>query len=135
MIKKLFIKPVKGEPPVPADRVSLTAGRGIDGDCHATGGDRQICFISEKTEDALNAIKDKYNCVAKFSPNIVFSGGRKFAAGDTISINDAVIKITAVGRECHQLCELQSCPLIDGIIFAEIIKSGSAAVGDTEIYA
>lgn len=133
MITELYIKPIKGEAPVPVDFMNITES-GITGDCHAKGGDRAICFVTKKTADELKNIENKFNCIKKFSPNIVFDTDRDFAVGDTVRINTAVAVVTAVGRDCHELCDIPYCPLIKGIIFARVEKCGTISVGDKEIY-
>lgn len=134
MIEKLFIKPIKGNDPVCVKSIELTEGKGVEGDCHADGGDRAVCLVTKYTDDRLNGIREKYNCMAKFSPNIVIETDKIFSAGDRISVNTAEIRVTSVGRECHHLCDLPDCPLISGIVFASVLRSGTINIGDTEEY-
>lgn len=135
MISKLFVKPIKGKPPVSTGKINLIADKGVEGDCHALGGDRAVCLVTEKTSEELNSISEKYNCIEKFSPNIVLSSDITFSEGDKIIVNSVQLNVTKVGRECHQLCALPDCPLIKGIIFASVEKGGIICIGDTEEYA
>ncbi len=134
MIKKLFLKPVKGGPSEIKESIILIENKGVEGDCHADGGDRQVCIVTEETADEISSFKEKFNCLAKFSPNIVLSGSRSFSAGETIEINGVILRVTSAGRECHQLCDIPACPLIKGIIFASVTKGGEIRIGDRVKY-
>ena len=134
MIEKLFIKPVKGEPPQKRESIILIENKGVEGDCHANGGDRQVCIVTGETADAIDSFKDKFNCLAKFSPNVVLSGNRSFSAGKRIEIGGVILTVTSAGRECHRLCDIPFCPLISGIIFASVTKGGEIRIGDKVKY-
>lgn len=134
MIKNLYIKPEKGKAPLNVPSVTLMDSKGIEGDCHAGGDGRDVCLINEKTLSAIDGYKEKFNCLAKFSPNIVLSGSRTHVAGDRISVNGCVLTVTSVGRECHHLCSIPDCPLIHGIIFASVTKGGKIRIGDFVSY-
>ena len=135
MINKLFIKQVKGQPPVPVKSITLIEGGGIEGDIHRADAERAVCIITESTENEIAAYGEKYNCMQKFSCNAVISGNRKFRKGDTLTVNGAVLTVNAVGRECHRLCDIPACPLIDGVIFASVSIGGTIHIGDVEEYA
>lgn len=135
MISKLFVKPVKGGSAVSVSSLTLVEGRGVEGDCHADGGERSVCLITESTENALAGIGEKKNCLVKFTCNVVLSGGRELSVGDTVGIGSALLTVTLVGRECHELCAVPDCPLISGIIFARVSKGGKISVGDSVSYA
>jgi MOSC domain-containing protein YiiM len=134
MVKKLLIKKVKGEPPVEVDSLDISALNGITGDIHSGSDDRAVCLITEKTASEIEAYADKYNCMKKFSPNLIVSGEHVFSAGETLNIGTTVLEITSIGRECHGLCDIPSCPLIDGIVFACVKQGGKIFIGDTVNY-
>ncbi len=134
MIEKLFVKPVKGEPADKRESMILIENKGVEGDCHAKGDDRQVCIVTSETADAIDSFKEKFNCLTKFSPNIVLSGSRSFTVGERIEVNDAVLTVTSAGRECHQLCDIPLCPLIKGIVFACVTKGGEIRIGDKIYY-
>lgn len=133
MISELAVKFVKGSEPVYVNSIRIVDGKGVEGDCHADGGDRAVCIVSKKTADALAFITDK-PCVSKFSPNIIIDTDVEFSAGELIRVNTVEMTVTSVGRECHQVCNLSDCPLINGIVFASVKNGGTITVGDIEEY-
>lgn len=135
MITELYIKKIKGEPSEKVNEITLESGAGVQGDIHSGSPDRGVCLVTGATALAIAAYREKYNCMKKFSPNVVLSGGHPIEPGGRIIIGDAVLAVTAVGRECHGLCDIPACPLISGIIFARIERGGTIKTGDTESYA
>lgn len=130
MVNKLFIKPTKGAPAESQKTLTLIKDKGAEGDVFATGGERQISILYE---DTVSEMKDfPGDCVQKFSCNILFGGGipEDLQIGSVLHINEAELQITQIGRRCHGICGRGSCPLIDGAIFAKVIKSGTINEGD-----
>lgn len=129
--EKLFIKKQKGCSPEEVSSLSLTKEKGIEGDIHSDG-DRQVCLVFADTEKAIEEHRNDAPCLSKFSCNLVVSG-EKYASlktGAKIKAGSCTLEVTYAGRECHGLCELEDCPLIDGIFFAAVSEDGMIAGGD-----
>lgn len=134
MVEKLFIKPEKGARAIERKTLNLIQDKGAHGDIFSTGGERQISILYEDT--ALKMKDFSGACLNKYSCNILLSGDipENLHVGSTIKINEAKIEITQIGRRCHGICGRGSCPLIDGVIFASVIKGGEISVGEDEAY-
>lgn len=129
--ERLFIKKVKGCPPEETGILELSASVGISGDIHSAG-DRQVCLVFSDTAAKIGMLKGSAPCIDRFSCNITVSGNKPdvICKGTEVVISDAVLEITAVGRDCHGLCSLEKCPLVDGILFARVVRDGIIRTGD-----
>ena len=118
----------------------LIENRGLEGDYHATGGDRQISIFTaedlKKTEDFFTAKKDEGLCVSRFRENIMLDGldAGKLKPGMLFMAGEAVLEITSENKHCHDECPLykkgKKCPLAGKNLFAKVIKSGEIHTGD-----
>lgn len=134
-VTDLFIKKSKGVAPKNVDRIVLTQNAGVNGDIFATGGDRQVSLLLSQTAREISVMFSKEACLKKFSCNIIIEGCElsQIKQGDILSFAGASLEITSVGKKCHALCELASCPLIIGAIFAKVLRGGEINVEDTAL--
>ncbi len=122
----------RGEKKVPVNSARLVKGLGIEGDAHANGGERQVSLLA--WED-ISSQKMKLN-PGDFAENITTSGLDlgQLKLGDSITVNDAVLRVTKIGKTCHAPChiyrDLGDCIMPRSGIFAEVIKGGEIKVGD-----
>jgi len=135
-VAKIRAYPAKGE----AGR-ELTEGKfienlGLEGDFHASGGDRQVSlyFIYEDRADP-NPAATKL-CFSRYSENITIVGidASVIKSGMFLSSADVVLEITGETKHCHEECELfkagEKCSLADLNLFARVVKGGIIRIGD-----
>jgi len=126
----------KGEKKRNIDEARLVKGLGIQDDAHAEGGERQVSLLADEsiTRVKKDGLKVFYG---DFAENIVTRGvdhGR-IRPGDTILIGEeAVLKVTKIGKECHSPCnifrQVGYCIMPEEGIFCRVIKGGNVKVGD-----
>ncbi len=133
-ITELRIKRAKGFPAEEAETIRLIAGFGIEGDAGAGKPTRQVTLLSAK---AGAARESDGLCSPKFFPNIEIDGmePQGLRVGDRLHIADATVEIERIGKDCYPECEaLQRtgpCVLARESVFARVLESGDAAVGQT----
>lgn len=116
--------------------IELEAGKGIAGDCHALGGEKQIALISSKAKQWIAAQESEGLCFLKFQENIVTRGidFTLLAEGDMLITDHAVIEIAAYSKRCFPECKLkqnnQPCGLKWGTRFGKVLQSGKIQTGD-----
>ncbi|MCZ7622350.1 MULTISPECIES: MOSC domain-containing protein [Candidatus Kuenenia] len=109
---------------------------GLEGDAHAGKWHRQVSLLATESADVMRSkgleIKD-----GDFGENIVTSGIelKSLPVGTTLKIgNDIIIKITQIGKLCHDRCAIYykagDCIMPREGIFAEILSSGMIKAGD-----
>lgn len=118
------------------EKASLIKDCGMQGDYHATGGERQITLISKKTKDWMGFQKIKGVCFSKFHENILIEGIILEAMPDyaRLEIGKAVLELSPIRKKCYpQLCELdqnkKECLLKQEVRFARVITGGDIATG------
>ena len=134
-IKTLRIKKTKGVPAKETDAVNVSAEKGIEGDLFEGPGNMQVSMLLAQTEDEIFALCSDEPCLNRFSSNLVVSGTdiKEMKAGTRLRFSDVTLELTTVGRECHGICALGTCPLVAGAIFARVLSSGTLRMGDTGI--
>jgi MOSC domain-containing protein YiiM len=131
--------PEKGAPGIPLDQALLLEGRGLEGDCHASGGDRQLSILPVEARLWMAAREAPGLCFSRFRENLSLRGippelllpGTRLRAGET------VLEISARHTRCEGGCLLFSlpggCPLRGQKFFAQVIRGGLVKTGD-EVY-
>jgi len=135
-VESLQIQRKKGQPFESVTFVELEAGKGIVGDCHALGGDRQIALISDKSKQWIRKQEKEGLCFQKFQENIVTKGidYTRLNEGDILIIDHAAIEIGSYTKRCFPECILKQtdrpCVLTTGISFGKVKKSGKIQIGE-----
>ena len=116
----------------------VVEGFGLKNDAHGGNWHRQISLLSfEKIEDFKNRGGDVID--GSFGENIIVSGIdlRNLPVGTIIKINEVVLEVTQIGKECHSHCEIfhrvGDCIMPREGIFTKVIKGGFIKEGDTVI--
>ena len=129
----------KGEKKVPVDRAELRAGHGFVGDAHAGDWHRQVSLLADEDVDAMRASGAELRA-GDFAENITTRGVplASLPVGTRLSIGDAVLEVTQIGKECHQGCAIRrqvgDCVMPRMGIFCRVIEGGSVGRGDTGRY-
>jgi len=116
--------------------VTLKENHGIIGDAHAGDGHRQVSLLAAESVDK---IRDKIPDIeaGAFAENILTDGIclHELPIGARIHINDTILEVTQIGKECHNnSCTIKKqtgdCVMPREGIFASVIKGGTIKPGD-----
>ena len=136
IIEKIRIFPEKGSAGTEAAEARLIENMGLEGDFHATGGDRQVSLLFAETRGQLTEQKEKGLCFSRFKENISIRGMAPDAVktGARLGAGEAILEITGKTKRCHGECPLydsgKPCPLAGRSLFAKVIKSGVIRTGE-----
>ncbi|MGI6248845.1 MAG: MOSC domain-containing protein [Acutalibacteraceae bacterium] len=114
---------------------------GLQGDAHGGKGHRQVSLLAKESVEKSKAMaKDpervKGICEGSFAENITTEGIELYtlAVGTKLRIADAVLKISQIGKECHDGCEIKrlmgKCIMPQEGIFAKVVTGGTIKAGD-----
>ena len=130
-IVSLLRYPQRKVPAVEESQMVLIENSGIEGDCHADGGERQISLLTMHEKEWMNEQEIKGFCFKKYKENILMDGVclQNGKSGDCLVCGDAVLELTCSLKGCHlDLCELASsgkkCILAGSTRFAKVKKGG-----------
>lgn len=134
-IKAICISKKRGTPKRNVSIVKVITDYGIEGDAHSGKWHRQISLLSnEKIEDFRKlGANVEYGA---FGENIVVEGFdfSKYSIGTRFQVNDIVLEITQIGKECHDHCQIYEligdCIMPREGVFAKVINGGEMRTGD-----
>lgn len=129
---------VKGVQKKNVGTVKLVTDWGIEGDAHAGKWHRQVSLLSH---DKIEEFRARGAEVADgaFGENLVVSGidFRALPVGTRFAVNDVLLELTQIGKECHSGCEIfkkmGDCIMPREGVFARVLNGGTISVGDTLI--
>ena len=128
-ILSLNISEKKGEQKIPVKKAVLKMDHGIVGDAHAGSWHRQISLLANEEIETMrgNGIDLDYG---DFAENITTEGVvlHQLPIGTRLNIDDTVLEITQIGKECHHGCAIYAavgdCVMPGKGIFAKVIEQG-----------
>ena len=135
-IEKIRLYRAKGEKGTDLSEGRLVENLGLEGDCHADGGKRQISLLLTETLDQLMARKEEGLCISRFKENITLNGLTSdiLKAGVRLEAGEAVLEITGEIKRCFEECTLyhngKTCTLAGSNLFARVVKTGVIRTGD-----
>jgi MOSC domain-containing protein YiiM len=125
----------KGERKVDVGTAVLIAGLGMEGDAHAGFAHRQISLLAVESIEKM-----KQKCAdlvpGDFAENLTVEGLDLLAlpVGTVLQVGDAVLKVSQIGKECHQGCAIMKavgdCVMPREGIFATVEHGGRVSRGD-----
>lgn len=137
-IKAVCISEKKGTAKKNIGQAELIENFGLKDDAHAGDWHRQVSLLSyEKIEEfkALGVdVKD-----GDFGENLIVEGIdlAKLPIGTKITINQVLLEVTQIGKECHTGCAIAQavgkCIMPTEGIFARVLKGGIVKTGDKVI--
>ena len=136
IIESIKVYHAKGEAGEERAEACLVKDLGLEGDFHATGGERQISILFVETRELLAKQKERGLCFSRFRENISIRGMAADAlrAGVRLEAGEAVLEISGEAKYCHEECSLyeagKSCPLAGASLFARVLKGGVIRNGD-----
>ena len=125
----------KGIAKINVNEIELIENYGLKGDAHAGNWHRQVSLLSFEKIDDFNK-KGASVEFGAFGENIVVKGidFAKLPIGTKLSIGEAIIEVTQIGKKCHNRCHIfytvGDCIMPREGIFARVIKGGMMKVGD-----
>lgn len=126
----------KGTPKTNAKKITLFE-KGVINDAHATLGHRQVSLLSKEKIDEFVARTGKKLNYGDFGENLTVSGIDlgKTAILDVLKINNAILEVTQIGKECHgDVCEIfrsvGKCIMPTEGVFCRVVNPDSISVGD-----
>ena len=115
---------------------NLLVNLGLEGDAHAGFAHRQVSLLAiESIEKMVNMGLDVGP--GDFAENITTQGIDlvNLPIGTRFKMGEAVLKVTQIGKECHNRCAIYyqagDCVMPKEGIFAEVLKGGEVKVEDT----
>ncbi|MBU0573143.1 MAG: MOSC domain-containing protein [Candidatus Margulisiibacteriota bacterium] len=120
--------------------LNLVKDKGIAGDYHARGGNRQISLLADESIQKMRALLgEKHKKIlfpGAFGENIITEGIDLLTLkiGQSIKINQAVLEISKIGKDCPAPCEIHrltgKCIMPTEGIFAKVLEEGTISKGD-----
>lgn len=126
----------KGERKTPVAEVELRANHGIVGDAHAGDWHRQVSLLAMESIAKMQAMGLDVT-TGDFAENITTKGIDLLSLpiGARITVGDALLEITQIGKECHTRCAIYhqagDCVMPKEGIFAAVISGGVIRNGDS----
>lgn len=134
-IQAICISEIRGTAKHEIDEATLKEDWGIIGDAHAGNWHRQVSFLGLEEIEAFRR-KGADVAFGAFGENLVVDGIRfkELPVGTLISIGDAKLTLTQIGKECHSHCaiyeQVGDCIMPREGVFAKVTKSGVIRKGD-----
>lgn len=133
-IKAVCLSQEKG-PKSEAQGIRLIKDVGVEGDFHATGGDRQVSLVAA---ESIKKILDKGLPLTNgaFGENVITEGIdlRSLKIGQRMLLGEAEVEIAGIGKECIERCliyfQTGDCIMPREGVFARVLKSGRVGPGD-----
>ena len=119
----------KGERKTPVSHVQLRENHGIVGDAHAGAWHRQTSLLAIESIEKMRALGLDVT-TGDFGENITTEGVDlvSLAIGNRISVGDAIIEVTQIGKECHTRCAIYhqagDCVMPKEGIFCRVVHGG-----------
>ncbi len=110
-ITAVCISENKGERKTPVDQVKLAEQHGIVGDAHAGPWHRQVSLLAKESINKMRKMGlDVDN--GDFAENLTTEGIvlTDLPIGSQLQINDCLLEITQIGKECHNRCAIYHQP-------------------------
>jgi MOSC domain-containing protein YiiM len=134
-ITAVCISAKKGVAKRPVPLGKLIPEHGLEKDAHAGSWHRQVSLLSLERIEAFKKRGAPVN-FGDFGENLVVSG-IDFAAlpvGTLLSVHEAVLEITQIGKECHTHCAIRQsmgeCIMPTQGVFARVVRGGEIKPGD-----
>lgn len=129
----------KGTEKINIERGMLIKEYGLENDAHAGNWHRQISLLSYQKIEAFREKGAEVEFGA-FGENLIVDGidFRSLPVGTKFYVNDAILQLTQIGKECHNGCAIYQrmgdCIMPREGVFARVLQGGEVAVGDEMRY-
>lgn len=134
-VKGICISDTRGVQKRQVPEADLKQDWGIQGDAHGGRWHRQVSLLSY---EKIQEFKEKGAIVdyGAFGENLIIEGFdfEKLPVGTRFCIEEAVLEMTQIGKECHSHCEIYKvmgdCIMPREGVFTKVIASGHIKTGD-----
>ena len=116
--------------------LDVKCGHGVVGDAHAGNWHRQVSLLAQESVDKMTHMGLQL-MPGDFAENILTKGIElsKLPVGTIIDIGCSTLRVTQIGKKCHNECEIKKlvghCVMPTEGIFAEVLKDGRITPGDS----
>lgn len=127
----------KGKPGEPLREAHFLENQGMEGDRHASGGEKQLTLLTQTGKDWMQAQETKGLCFSRYKANLETEGldVSLLRAGMQLQAGTAVFTVSERRKECFPGCPLAengiSCKLLKNGLYLQVVKSGTVTIGDT----
>ncbi|MCD7949868.1 MAG: MOSC domain-containing protein [Erysipelotrichaceae bacterium] len=135
IVKAVCLSKRRGTEKKPVDEGHLLVDYGLEEDAHAGNWHRQVSLLSYDKVVEFNEKGGNAHDGA-FGENILVEGidFRNLPVGTRFYVNDAVLEMTQIGKECHTHCAIYhrvgDCIMPREGVFAKVIQEGYVKAGD-----
>ncbi len=135
-VRALHVFRERGHPGESVDSALFQAEAGMEGDCHASGGEQQVTLLAGEARDWMKAQTEPGLCFRRYRANIEtenFDTGA-LAPGTVLKIGTAVLRVSSAKKHCFPECRLfqngRECFLSQGALFLQVIQTGEISKND-----
>ncbi len=139
-VKSVNVSEKKGTVKKPVDEIELFA-LGVKEDAHAGNWNRQVSLLAQESVEKFEKEAGRKIAFGEFAENITTDGILLYQTAplDRITIGDAELEITQIGKKCHGTScaifkEVGNCVMPKEGIFARVIKPGKIKAGMSGTY-
>lgn len=139
VVLSVNVSKVKGVKKIPQEQITLVENHGVLNDAHAGNWHRQVSMLSKSSIDKARSWGIDVS-FGGFAENITVDGVDvwKLPIGTKVYINDAVLEVTQVGKECHDRCAIArmvgKCVMPTEGIFLRVLKGGTVKPNDRVVF-
>lgn len=140
-VESVNISDKKGVQKHPVDEIQCIDDFGIVNDAHAGSGHRQVSLLGVEAIDEMRKKAGDFKInYGDFAENIVTRGidWASAVVGKTIVIDNVILEITQIGKECHSGCVISQtvgeCIMPKMGVFTRVIRGGKLHVGSSGYY-
>ncbi|WP_041075768.1 MOSC domain-containing protein [Thermotoga caldifontis] len=139
VVLSVNISKVKGVKKVPQKQIILVEDHGVLNDAHAGNWHRQVSMLSKSSIDKARSWGLDVS-FGDFAENITVDGVDvwKLPLGTKVYINDAILEVTQIGKECHDRCAIAKmvgkCVMPVEGIFLRVLKGGTVKPNDRVVF-
>lgn len=137
-VRAICVSEKKGTAKVQVEKANFIKDFGIEGDAHAGKWHRQVSLLAFEKIEEFRADGGNVDLGA-FGENLVVDGIElnKLPIGQEIRIGDVLLKVTQIGKKCHDKCaiyyQVGRCIMPAYGIFTEVIEGGVISLGEEVI--
>ncbi|MBQ3416840.1 MAG: MOSC domain-containing protein [Ruminococcus sp.] len=134
-VEAVCLSEKKGVKKHPVPFIELQENYGILGDAHAGNWHRQVSLLATESVDQMRPLLFDLQA-GDFAENILTCGitVKDLPIGTRLSVGEAILEITQIGKECHKGCEIQKltgkCVMPTEGVFAIVLKGGKVQKND-----
>lgn len=127
---------VKGVIKTPIEKGFLKVDFGLEGDAHGGSWHRQVSLLGIESVDKIREKAIIELTPGIFAENITTEGIilYELPVGTRLSIGEAVLEVTQIGKECHKGCTVMKttgdCVMPREGIFTKVVEEGWIKPGD-----